>query len=310
MRKPASPTESLWIWRFNLSISCTSRLIENFCRNDMATNPVTPNSVTPKAISPIHGGEIGKIRSFLLDHERLLIVVILAIVCWWGYGKYADIRANEADKALQAQKLVVAAQVQANQQLAAQVQKDEAQAAADKAALQALTDKVTAQNQQLAQANIALANTLAKQQKTDASLPVPDLVNRWAQLAPGTDFKDAIGAGNNVTVTPSNALATVQQLEKVPVLTTELANETVQKQNDDQIIVNQNKSIFDLGTTIGDLHNQVAGKDKLIADNTKQCTDEKNVMKAQFRKSKRRWFVVGYVAGFVSRQAIKSYLGF
>jgi hypothetical protein len=99
-------------------------------------------------------------------------------------------------------------------------------------------------------------------------------------------------------------------LEKVPVLTTELANETAQKQNDDQIIVNQNKSIFDLGTTIGDLHNQVAGKDLLIADNTKQCTDEKNVMKAQFRKSKRRWFVIGYVAGFVSRQAIKSYLGF
>jgi len=62
--------------------------------------------------------------------------------------------------------------------------------------------------------------------------------------------------------------------------------------------------------TSGDLHNQVAGKDKLIVEDAKQCTDEKNVMKAQFRKSKRRWFVIGYVAGFVSRQAIKSYLGF
>jgi hypothetical protein len=249
------------------------------------------------------------ISAYLKAHERLIIVIIAATVLWFGYGKYADIRANEADKALQEQKLVVAAQAQANQQLAAQVQKDEAQAAADKVALQALTDKVTAQNQQLVQANIALANTLAKQQKTDAALPVPDLVNRWAQLAPGTDFKGAIGAGNNVTVTPSNALATVQQLEKVPVLAAELANETAQKQNDDQIIVNQNKSIFDLGTTIGDLHKQVDGKDKLIADNTKQCTDEKNVIKAQFRKSKRRWFYAGVVVGFVGRQIIKAETG-
>ncbi len=274
-------------------------------------SPVTPNGVTPpKAISPIHGGEIGKIRSFLLDHEKLLIVVLVVILGWWGYGKYAQIRLDHDNAVLQQQKLITQAQVQANQQLAAQVQKDEAQAAADKAALQALTDKVQAQNQQLTNANIALATALSKQQKTDVGLPIPDLVNRWAQLAPGTNFANAVTPGGNVEVTPSNALATVQTLEQVPVLKTQLANETTEKQNDDQIIVNQNKNIFDLGTTIGDLHKQVDGKDKLIVDNNKQCTDEKNQMKSEFRKSKRRWFVVGYVAGFVSRQAIKSYLGF
>ena len=274
----------------------------------MATTPVVP---APKAISPIHGGEIGKIRSFLLDHERLLIVIIAAVVLWFSYGKYADIRANEADKALQEQKLVVAAQVQANQQLAAQVQKDEAQQAADKAALQALTDKVTAQNQQLAQANIALANTLAKQQKTDATLPPSELAQHWAQITPNMPAGGVtVSKDNAIAVTQAGAVATVVQLERVPFLTQELANETTQKQNDDQIIANQTKNIFDLGTTIGDLHKQIDGKDLLIADNTKQCTDEKNVMKAQFRKSKRRWFVIGYVAGFVSRQAIKSYLGF
>src|SRR5208282_90504 len=276
----------------------------------MATTPVTPTP-TPKAISPIHGGEIGKIRSFLLDHERLIIIVIAVIALWFLYGKYADIRANEADKALQEQKLVVAAQVQANQQLAAQVQKDEAQQAADKAALQALTDKVTAQNQQLAQANIALANTLAKQQKTDATLPPSELAQHWAQITPNMPAGGVtVSKDNAIAVTQAGAVATVVQLERVPFLTQELANETTQKQNDDQIIANQTKNIFDLGTTIGDLHKQIDGKDLLIADNTKQCTDEKNVMKAQFRKSKRRWFVIGYVAGFVSRQAIKSYLGF
>jgi hypothetical protein len=82
------------------------------------------------------------------------------------------------------------------------------------------------------------------------------------------------------------------------------------KTNDDQIIVAQNKSITDLGTQVGNLNTLVADKNKTIAGNEKQCTDEKNVMKAQFRKSKRRWFVVGYVAGFVSRQIIKTYTGF
>ncbi len=272
----------------------------------MADTP-TP---TPKAISPVHGGEIGKIRSFLLDHEKLLIVVLVVILGWWGYGKYAQIRLDHDNAVLQQQKLITQAQVQANVALAAQVQKDEAQAAADKAALQALTNKVEAQNQQLTNANIALATALSKQQKTDASLPVPDLVNRWAQLAPGTNFAGAIGAGNNVTVTPANAVATVQQLEKVPVLEQQLTNETTQKQNDDQIIVQQNQSIFNLGTTIGDLHKQVDGKDLLIIDNAKQCKDEKKVMTDQFRKSKRKWFIGGFVAGFVSRQAIKSYFHF
>jgi hypothetical protein len=236
------------------------------------------------------GSTPGIIRTFLLDHERLIIVVILAGLLWWGYGKYADIRADEANKQLQAQKLVTDAQVQANAQLAQQV-------AADKAAQQALSDTVEAMNAQLTAANVALATALTKQQKTDATLPLPDLANRWAQLAPGVNFSGAATSGGNVTVTPSNALATVQQLEKVPVLTQELANETSQKANDDQLLASANKSIFDLNA-------QVAGVTKLDADHQQQCTDQIKVIKAEAAKSKRRWFLIGWVTGFLSRQAI------
>ncbi len=281
----------------------------------MATTPVSPvtppsvTRVTPKAISPIHGGEIGKIRSFLLDHEKLLIVIVFAVLCWWGYGKYAQIRLDHDNAALQQQKLVVAAQVQQNAALAVQAQKDAAQSAADKAALQALSDKVAAQNQQLTNANIALATALSKQQKTDAGLPIPDLVNRWAQLTPGTNFANAVTPGGNVEVTPSNALATVQQLEKIDPLTKELANETTEKTNDDQIITAQNKSILDLGTQVGTLNASLAGAFKLDTDHQKQCTDEKNVMKSEFRKSKRHWFYAGAVFGFIGRQVIKMETG-
>lgn len=242
------------------------------------------------ATSQATGSNPGLIRTFLLDHERLIIVVIIAVGLWFGYGKYAQIRLDHDNAILAQAKVTADAQAKANQQLAQQV-------ADDKAQLEALSDKLQAQNQQLTNANVALATALTKQQKTDASLPVPDLVNRWAQLAPGTNFTGAIGSGNNVTVTPSNALATVQQLEKVPVLTSELANETTQKANDDQLLSAANKSIFDL-------NNQVAGATKLDTDHQAQCTAQIAVVKAAAAKSKRRWFVIGYVAGFLSRQFI------
>lgn len=280
----------------------------------MATTPITPSGVTPTPTNtptaPVTGSTPGLIRTWLLDHERLIIVLIAAVLLWWGYGKYAQIRLDHDNAALQQQKIVVAAQVQQNAALAAQAQKDATQAAEDKAALQVLSDKIAAQNQQLISANTALATALTKQQKTDATLPIPDLVNRWAQLAPGVNFDGtAISNSGNVAVTPSNVRATVQTLEQVPVLKTELANETTQKQNDDQIITTQNKNIFDLGSSINTLNLEVAGKDKLIVDNTKQCTDEKNVMKDEFRKSKRHWFYFGFISGFIARQALKAPTG-
>lgn len=238
--------------------------------------------------SPTTGSTPGIIRTFLLDHERLIIVAIVAIGLWFGYGKYAQIRLDHDNAILAQAKVTADAQAKANQALAQQVSDD-------KAALQALTDKLTAQNQQLVNANTALATALTKQQKTDASLPVPDLVNRWAQLAPGSNFTGVIGSGNNVTVTPSNALATVQQLEKVPVLTQQLANETTEKSNVDQLLSSANKSILDL-------NNQVAGATKLDTDHQAQCVDQIKVVKAEAAKSKRKWFIVGYVAGFLSRQ--------
>src|SRR5208337_621046 len=256
------------------------------------------------ATAPITGSTPGLIRTWLIDHEKLIIVVIAAILLWWGYGKYAQIRLDHDNAALQQQKLIVAAQVQQNAALAAQAQKDAAQAAADKAALQALSDKVAAQNQQLVAANTALATALTKQQHTDAGLPIPDLVNRWAQLAPGTNFASAVTPGGNVEVTPSNALATVQTLEQVPALKQELVNETTEKTNDDQIIVAQNKSILDLGTQVGTLNSSLTGAFKLDTDHQAQCVEQIKVVKDEARKSKRHWFVIGWVTGFLSRQAI------
>src|SRR5271157_649379 len=230
------------------------------------------------ATSPTTGGELGKIRSFLVDHEKLLIVVIAAVLIFAGYVKVTNIIADHDAAQLKQAQIVAQTQADQNAALAKQAQANAQQIADDKAQLQVLTDKLTAQNQQLVNANTALATALTKQQKTDASLPVPDLVNRWAQLAPGTNFTGAIGSGNNVQVTPSNALATVQQLEKVPVLTQQLANETTEKTNDDQLIV----------------------------DNGAVCAEQIKVVKDEARKGKRKWFIIGYIAGFASHVFLAS----
>src|SRR5271167_1159228 len=245
--------------------------------------------------APVTGSTPGLIRTFLLDHERLIIVVVLAVGLWFGYGKYAQIRLDHDNAVLAQAKITADAQAKANAALAQQVSDD-------KAALQALTDKLSAQNQQLVNANTALATALSRQQKTDAALPVPDLVNRWAQLAPGTNFTGAIGSGNNVTVTPSNALATVQQLEKVPVLTQQLTNETTEKTNDDQLLSQQNKNIFDLNTSVTTLNGQIVGLNKTIVDNGNVCAEQIKVVKDDARKSKRKWFIIGFVAGFLTRE--------
>src|SRR5271156_2992974 len=255
-------------------------------------------------IAPTTGSTPGIIRTFLLDHEKLIICVLAAVILWWGYGKYAQIRSDHDAAQLKQAQVVAQQQADQNAALAKQAAANATQIADDKAQLQVLTDRLTSQNQQLVNANTALATALTKQQKTDASLPVPDLVNRWAQLAPGSNFSGAIGSGNNVTVTPSNALATVQQLEKVPVLTTQLANETVEKTNDDQLISQQNKSISDLNNQVGTLNASVVGLNKQIVDNASTCADQIKVVKAEAAKSKRRWFVIGYIAGFLTRQFI------
>jgi hypothetical protein len=159
---------------------------------------------------------------------------------------------------------------------------------------------VTAQNQQLTNANIALATALSRQQKTDATLPPSDLAQRWAQITPSMPAGGVtVASDNTMKVTQAGAVATVQQLEKVPVLTQQLDNMTVEKTNDDQLIAKQNTSIFDLNS-------QVGGLQKQIVDNDKVCQAQIKVVKDEARKSKRRWFIIGYIAGFASKAFLSS----
>lgn len=253
----------------------------------MADSPVS----TP--VAKATGSVPGKIRTFLLDHERLIIVLVVAAFLVWGYGKYADIRAQHDSVVLQQAKL-------ASEEQAKVVQAQAQQVAQDKAELEALSAKLEAQNAQLAQANITLANALANQKKTDATLPLPELAKRWDVLVP--DANPVATPTGQVQLSPAGAVATVQALEEVPALKDELKNETQLKLNDDLIVAQQNKNIFDLGT-------QITGLQKLDVDHQTQCTAQIAVVKAEARKGKIKWFKIGFITGFLARQVIKSETG-
>ena len=141
---------------------------------------------------------------------------------------------------------------------------------------------------------------MTKQQKTDAALPPTELVARWNTLVPAAG---ATVSPNGVFVGSQGAGTTVQQLEKVPVLAAQLDNEIAIESGTQKLLTSSEGRVVTLNDQVTDLKTQAVL-------NAKVCTDQIAVVKADARKSKRKWFIVGYIAGFLSRQYIKSATGF
>ena len=234
-----------------------------------------------------------KAETWLKQHEKLVLAVIAGLVLWFGIGRIDTLIANHDHAALQQAQVVAAVQEEKNVALAKQV----AQQAAD---YKALAVQVNAQNAALEQANVNLANALVKQQRTDATLPPSELVARWNALVPQAG---ATVTPSGVTLPSVGAVATVVELERVPVLTTQLQNKGTELDNTQKLLgISQGQ--------VTTLTSQVTGLQLLIVDNSKVCNETIKTVKDDARRSKRRWFIVGYVAGFLSRQYIKTATGF
>lgn len=224
------------------------------------------------------------ISTYVKAHERLLLALIGGVALWFAIGKVDTLVANHDNANLKQAQVVASQQADKNQALAAQ-------AALQAAQYQALTAKVDAENAVLVKANATLRAALVKQQKTDATLPPTELVARFNTLVPQAD---ATVTPTGVALPEAGAVATVQQLEQVPVLTTQLQAAEEVAQNDNQLLI--------AGKAQNDtLYEEISGLNFQIVDNAKVCTAQIAVAKAEARKSKRRWFVAGFVAGIATR---------
>lgn len=222
--------------------------------------------------------------TWLQKHERIIIVALVLLAGSWFGDHWLN---NTADK--DKQQATIAAQQLDEQktkdtQLASQVSQLTTQYAN-------VTAQLTAANEQLSSAMAQRVVVLHDQQAADKTMPLPDLGNRWAQLAsiPPTDIT-ASTAG--ITVSDTAARQTVEQLEKVPVLTANLQDETTEADN-------RQKELDNANSLIGGLNTQVSGLKLTITDEETSCKAQVTSANAQARKSKVKWFKVGFITGFV-----------
>jgi DNA repair exonuclease SbcCD ATPase subunit len=228
------------------------------------------------------------ISTYIKTHEKLIIFVIGFVFLYFVVARIQDTIAAHDKVNLTSQQSILQSQVDKNNALAVQVQ--------NQAALyQALAEKVQAQNSALEQANVALATALTKQQKTDAVMTPTELTTRWNQLVPTAS---PVVTPNGVTLNSVSAVATVSQLEQVPVLTQQLSISNQKLENADTLITASNASINTLNLRISGLNAQVI-------DQTKECTAQIAVVKAANHKANRRWFLIGLVSGFAAHLLVK-----
>lgn len=230
------------------------------------------------------------ISQFLKAHERLIIVILAAVLLAGFYTKAIAYLASRDQNAANAAQAVLQAQVTANEKEATDAKQMLQQ-------YEQLTSQLIANNNAILLGQKQLAAVTQKHQTADQTLPPPQLAARWTnllQVAPTT----VQPSGQGYVVTPDTAVKTVTQLETIPELQSDLAG-------DQTIISNNQKQIGEQSNVVTTLQGQIVGLNIQIADQTKFCSDQITAVKAQARKSKLKWFIGGFVAGFVSRELIK-----
>jgi len=231
--------------------------------------------------------------TWLQKHERIVLAVIAALALWFSIGKIDTLIANHDNANLQQAKVVAQVQQEKNDALAKQV-------AVDKAAYDDLNAKVMARDAQLQALQVQLVTALAKQQQVDKTMTPTELTQRWNVLVPEAG---ATVTTNGVLLPEQGAVSTVVELEKAPVLAKELDAKNEELTNANALVAAEGQQVV----TLNDL---VTGLRTKAVDDAKVCTAQITVVKAEARKSKRRWFYAGVVVGFTARQVVKTYLGF
>lgn len=234
---------------------------------------------------PIVTNDIRVAQSWLKQHETLLIVFIIVLASTFLLDKGEGIVGQ-----WEQHKASIAAQQVANDK--AKNDNDLTQAKQTLEDYKTILAKTESENAKLVVQQSERNQSLAAQQKTDATLPPSELANRWSNLA---DFGDnqIQDTSTGYLVSSEAALYTVQVLEKVPVLQKNLKDEQTKSanlQND----VNKANTLIDQGKVV------VNGLQTQLQDQQKACNAQISAEKAKARKGHIKAFFIGFVTGFVS----------
>jgi len=227
--------------------------------------------------------DIQKAESWLKQHERLVIIVLVLVFSFFVLDKSLNIVGQwEQHRAS-----VAAAQVVADKA------KNDVALAQAKQTLDEYKDLLQEsinQNAKLEQGIVARDSVLATQQKKDETLPPSELAQRWQGLVGDSGIQsNTSGFG----ISDSAARATVSKLEQVPVLESDLADEKSKSANLSADVNKANDLISQGKIVVGGLQLQLRDQDKA-------CKTEVAAVKAAARKGKLKWFGIGFVTGYVS----------
>jgi hypothetical protein len=225
---------------------------------------------------------LSQTRSWLLQHERLIIVALVLSVAGFGLNKALDIQAKMADNKVQV----------AEQQLNQQKQTDAQLLQAAQNSLTNTNAIIAAKDQQINSLLAAVANrnqVLTVQQSTDKSLPPTQLASRWSQLIGNSGVQNT---QDGFAITEDAAVTTVLQLEQLPVVQANLKDE-------ETVVADKQNELDSAMTTINDGKSVVAGLQKELTDAKATGSAQLKACQVAARKSKFKWFGIGVVVGFI-----------
>jgi hypothetical protein len=217
------------------------------------------------------------------SHERILaVVIVLAVIAFIG-NKWITRSYDTALAKNAVAQQVLQDQVSKNNEIAKSVDALNQQ-------YQNLLGQVTKQNATLVQAISARNQVVSGQQRTDATLPLSDLALRQQALAGlSTGISSTV---NGLQESPAAAIVVTQKLEELPALQQNVADLQTVSDNKDKQITSLTGVVDGQKTEIGGLRLQITDADKA-------CQASAKLEVAKARKSKRTWFKIGFVTGFV-----------
>lgn len=220
--------------------------------------------------------------SWIVSH--LLILGLVALLCW-GAVYFVDSLIAKHDAQTEAHySQILAQQTATTKAIEDKLTSDEAAHAQEAAAYQA---QITADQQAMKQRDALLAVAIAKIQ----TYTPPQVV---ADLQPKLHAGTATVQGDNVVLDLPAARDVDEQLASIPVLTSKVSTLSSD-------LLAANKVAADEKSDVQTANQALASEQKVNADAAKACQAEITTIKAQDRKSKMKWFLGGFVSGFLVR---------
>lgn len=245
----------------------------------MSTTP-NPTTSVATAPAPVKPSLLTNYLTWFKAHERLLVIAVGALLLMHFYDKGLDAWQQHDQRIAAATTTQVTTDTTANKDLTAQLAQMKTDAETRNAQLDAeIRQKITG---------------LAKQQAADAQSTQAQILARWQALLPMKPGAVQPNGGNDI-LTSDAANQTVQALEKIPVLETQVADLDAKILIDDQIIGKQDDLITGLNTQ--------------LVDEKKSHVADVNLEKIKSKKSFIKGLKIGIIIGAVGTEVIHVWAG-